>query len=123
MEIITDKNKISKILIEIDKPSLQRIDKSYYKDIEYIHCIIYFKRLSRFELDKLDKISIDESLIKYSNKVIVYIKSSIDLLKADIETITNKLSIKIKNLDYHINWQIDFDYDSNHFDLSLLFVE
>ncbi len=123
MNIITSKDEISNILCEIDKPSLQRIDKSYYKDIEYIHCIVDFKLLSRFELDKLDYISIDESLIIHSSRIIIYIKSSIDLLKADVETITDTVSIKTNYLDYHINWQVDFDYDSDKFDLALIFVE
>ena len=123
MKIITSQNEISNILGELDKSSIQRIDQSYYRDINFIHCVVQFQMLNQFAFDRLAHLSIDESLINHSSKILIYIKSSINLLKIDVEKITDTISKITNNLDFHINWQVDFKYDYDKFDLSLLFVE
>jgi hypothetical protein len=80
MDVISNKNQILELLREIDKPSMLRLDESYYNDINFIHCIIRFKALSIYELDELINIDIDESLVKQSNIILINFTSSLNLL-------------------------------------------
>jgi hypothetical protein len=123
MDVISNKNQILELLREIDKPSMLRLDESYYNDINFIHCIIRFKALSIYELDELINIDIDESLVKQSNIILINFTSSLNLKISEIEAITQIVSTKANFIDYHINLQIDFELDINHFDLLLIFVE
>jgi uncharacterized protein YpbB len=123
MNIISSKNLISELLSRIDKPSMLRFDESYFSDINLIHCIVQLEALSIYDLDELMDIKIDESLIEQSSKVLINITSNANLRKIDMEAIAQILSIKTNSIEYHFNWQIDFDYDDNYFDLILIFVE
>jgi len=123
MILITNKNQIFKLLQEIDKPSMLRFDESYYNDINSIHCIIKFEKLSIYDLDQLMDINIDESLIKQSSRVLINITTNMNLRKIDFEAIAHIISTKTNTIEYHFNWEINFDFENDQFNLLLFFVE
>ena len=45
------------------------------------------------------------------------------LKKIEMEAIAHIVSEKTNSIEYHINWDIDFDFEINHFELLLIFVE
>lgn len=123
MIVISNKKQILEQLSDMDKPSMLRVDGSYYYDINLIHCIIKFESLSINDSDELMEINIDESLVKQSSRVLIYITSGLNLRISELEAIAHIVSIKTNSLDYCINLQIDLEYDVNRFDLLLMFVE
>ncbi len=123
MNVISNKNQILELLQGIDKPSMLRFDESYYNDINLIHCIIKFEKLSIYELDELIDIKIDDSLVKQSSRVLINITSNVDLKISELEAITHIVSTKTNFIEYHMNLQVNFEYDINRFDLLLIFVE
>ncbi len=123
MILISNKNLILEILQGIDKPSMLRFDESYYNDINLIHCIIQFENLNIYDLDELMDINIDESLVKQSSRVLINIKTNFNLRKIDLEAIAHILSTKTNSIEYHFNWEIDFDFEDDQFDVLLIFVE
>lgn len=123
MKVISDRDQILEVLEQINKSSLLRIDKSYYNDHKSIHCVLLFNALSIINTPMLYDIEIDQSLISNSSHILINLKSSLDLSCLEVEMITNAIFEKSNGLDYHINWQVDFDYSSDKFDLALIFVE
>lgn len=123
MEIISNNYQIQELLEIFDKPSLLKIDKSYYEDVNSIHCVLSFNQVNVSSIKELNEIDIDESLIKNSSKVLIFIRSNLDLLLSEVETITKYIYDKTDKLDYHTNLQIDFDCTLSKFDLIICFVE
>ena len=123
MNVISNKNQILELVQGIDKPAMLRFDESYYNDINLIHCIIKFEKLSIYDLDELMDINIDESLIKQSGKVLINVTTNMNLRKIDLEAIVHILSNKTNSIEYHFNWEIDFDFEDDQFDILLIFVD
>ena len=123
MNVISNKNQILKLIKGINKPSMLRFDESYYNDVNLIHCIIKFEKLSIYGLDELMDINIDDSLVKQSSRALINITTYVNLRKIDLEAIAHILSTKTNSIEYHFNWEIDFDFEDDQFDILLIFVE
>lgn len=116
MNVKDNKNDILELLRGFDKPSIIRFDESHINYINSIHCIIQFVTCNIYILDELMDINFEKTLFEQSSRVLVNITSNANLRKINIEVVAKILSIKTDSVEYHFNWQIDSDYDDNHFD-------
>ncbi|MBN2876141.1 MAG: hypothetical protein JXL85_00635 [Bacilli bacterium] len=121
MNVIANRDLISEILTEVIKPSILRIDESYYKDLDFIHCIVHFDNTEIHNLDELFRV--DDSLLNNTSRVLINIISGINLQISEIEAITNIIYTETNCIDYFINLNFDVEECGNHIELLIFFVE
>lgn len=121
LNVISNRDQISDIIVEITKPSILSLDESYYKDLDFVHCIIHIENINICILDEL--LLIDESLLINTSRIIINIISGLELKISEIESITNIIYTKTNYIDYYINLYFDVKESSNHIDLLIFFVQ